>query len=195
EAPDLELCEPLVSELLERPAPPERERLVQLRGGGLRIDLFRLLEERVETINVELIAFDPEEVPRCFRLDALLAQHSAQLRDVDLECLPSRFGRLLAPECVDQAVGRDNLVRIQQQHGEQAPLFRTAHVERSLAVEHLERTENPKLHRSLPRADRSTGSEGAQAATRRAPCRAARPLPCRSSPARGPCRAGSRASS
>jgi len=108
-----------------------------------------LLEERLEAVEVELVAVDSEEVPRCFRLEALLAEHSAELRDVDLDRFPSRLGRLLTPESVEQAVARDDLVGIQQQHCEQASLFRPAHIERPLAVEHFEWTENPKLHARL----------------------------------------------
>ena len=62
-----------------------------------------------------------------------VAELLAQPRDVDLELLRGRRRRRLAPQLVDQPIGRDDLVGVQQQDREQRALLhrRRARSERS----------------------------------------------------------------
>ena len=50
----------------------------------------------------------------------------AQMRDVTLEHVRRRLRRRVAPEVVDQAVRRDDLVRVQEEKREHCPLLRAA---------------------------------------------------------------------
>jgi len=52
---------------------------------------------------------------------------------------------MLAPELVDKALGRDGLVRPEQQHGQERALVSPAQRDRHLPVEDLEGTEDPEL--------------------------------------------------
>jgi hypothetical protein len=54
---------------------------------------------------------------------------------------------LFTPECVDQLVVGDNLIRSQEQSGQQHPLLWGAERERLPILDHFERPENPELHR------------------------------------------------
>src|SRR5262249_50752748 len=55
------------------------------------------------------------------------------------------------PRRIDESVGGDDLVRVQQQAGEQGALLVTTEVERLSLLDHLERAEDAKLHRRSPR--------------------------------------------
>lgn len=58
-----------------------------------------------------------------------------------------RSGRsLLAPQRVDENVGGDDTIGVQQQRGEQRPLFAAAEGKPSTALDDLESTEKPELH-------------------------------------------------
>src|SRR5205085_4617067 len=54
-------------------------------------------------------------------------------------------GRLLAPERVDDPVGRDDPVHVEQKQGEKGALLLSAELQRLAFVGHLERPENPKF--------------------------------------------------
>ena len=55
-------------------------------------------------------------------------------------------GGFVLPERIDQPVAGHDLVRIEQQHGEQGTLLRAAEVERLPVGDHLQRAEDPELH-------------------------------------------------
>jgi hypothetical protein len=76
------------------------------------------------------------------------AEHLAQTREVHLQRLAARLRRSLLPEGVDQAVGGDDLVRVQEQDREQRPLLGAADVHLPPVLDDLERAENPELHRA-----------------------------------------------
>jgi hypothetical protein len=54
---------------------------------------------------------------------------------------------VLSPQCLDQPIGRDDPIRVQEKHREERPLLGAADVDRPLVGDDLERPENPKLHR------------------------------------------------
>jgi hypothetical protein len=56
---------------------------------------------------------------------------------------------MLTPDGVKQRIGRDDLVRPQQQHGQKRPLSRTAEFDKAPVVRDLERPENPELQHSF----------------------------------------------
>jgi hypothetical protein len=139
EAGDLRLGEALIGKLGQRRPAPERECLARA-----------LLGQALEAIEIELALGDPQAVARCLRREAILAERSAQLRDVHLKRLLGRLRRCLLPDGVDQAVGGDDLVRVQEQNRKQGALLRPAQIELPPVLEHLEGAEDQKLH-SAPR--------------------------------------------
>ncbi len=55
----------------------------------------------------------------------------------------------LAPDAVDQPVESDHLVRLQKQQCQNCPLLRSAKLEDTSVVAHLERSEDSKFHAAL----------------------------------------------
>ena len=146
-AEDLGLEERLRGEVCERGPPPQRERVSQerrrLRGRGRS----GLLDEPLEAKQVELIGGDLQEVPVLTRDDRLARRNRlAQAGDVVLERVRRRPRRAGAPELVDQAVGRDHLVRMREQDREERPLACAAECEPAPVVCNLQRAEDPELH-------------------------------------------------
>ena len=80
--------------------------------------------------------------------DAVGAEDLPQAGDVVLHRVDGGLRRLEAPELVDQAVDRNNLVRVGEQEGEQRPLPAASKRDRHAVVENLERAEDPELHRA-----------------------------------------------
>ena len=72
-----------------------------------------------------------------------------QFRDVDVDGLSRRRGRRNPPELVDQALARHELVRVQEQNAEDESLFQRPESDRVPVLEHLERTEDSKLHHAV----------------------------------------------
>ena len=77
-------------------------------------------------------------------------QGLAQPRDVHLDDLCGARRLLVRPELVDELFARDDLVRVDEEQGEDAALLAPADVEHALPVDDLERAEDPKVH-VLPR--------------------------------------------
>ena len=65
-------------------------------------------------------------------------------------------GGTVAPELVDEPIARDRLAAVEDEQRENAPLPRSAECQDPLALEHLERTENPEVERARQRGERTT---------------------------------------
>ena len=63
------------------------------------------------------------------------------------------LGRVVLPERVDQPVGGDDLVRMQQQDRQERALLRAADIELATVLEHLQRTKNPEFHAVFAQRD------------------------------------------
>jgi hypothetical protein len=151
---DLRLREGLEAEVGERLPPPEVECLPQSHRspGGIstRPELAAGLHELLEAVEIELTGGELDEIARSTGANTLGAERLTQPGDVDLERLPRGLGRALSPELVDQALGADDLVGVQEQDRQRRSLL--AGAERDLAVAvlpNLERPEDPELHRVL----------------------------------------------
>ncbi len=122
---DLGQRERLPGEVGERRSLPQRECCPQGLGRtgwvarGQRRAAF--LAEALKLERVDGIELDGEAVPRRHRLEGPLGQPLSDLRDVHLDGVPRRLGRVVAPESVDQAVAGDNGVGLQKQDREQSP--------------------------------------------------------------------------
>lgn len=66
----------------------------------------------------------------------------AEMRDVALEHVHRRLWRRVAPDLIDQPVGRDDLIRVQEEQRENSPLLRAAERERSPIRSDLERAQD-----------------------------------------------------
>jgi hypothetical protein len=146
QAGNLGLRKRLVREVGKGPSSPQRKSHPRL----------PIVEEPLEALEVELPLADPQPVAGRLRLDPLPAEQLAQLRDVDLQSFPTCFRRLLLPQRIDQPVGRDDLVRVQEQNRQQRPLLGATNVDRPIPLEYLERPEDSELHSR----DRTTRSDG-----------------------------------
>jgi hypothetical protein len=78
-------------------------------------------------------------------LGGAVCERSAQLQDVVLDDLRGRRRRPLAPELVDDAVGRDHLVAMEEEQCEQGALLAAPERDLPLALTNLERPENAEV--------------------------------------------------
>ena len=80
---------------------------------------------------------------------------------MDAHGLQGRWRSSLAPELLDQAFARDDLVVVEQQDRERRALLSPAKPDGSAGVDNLKRPEDPKLHLQPP-PDASTGRSRSQ---------------------------------
>src|SRR5439155_26064853 len=73
-------------------------------------------------------------------------EQAAKLGDIDLDDLRGGRRPVLAPELLDEPVGGDDLVRVQEEDGQERALLASAEPERSVLLDDLQRAEYPKLH-------------------------------------------------
>src|SRR5215204_282996 len=157
EAGNLALDEGLEGDVVERPATPQRERLLQLRGrvlGPAPLQLAPSLRQQpLEAVRVETFRLEPQLVT------ALAGDHQtvrivarsggerlAQAGDVNLHGLGRGGRRALPPELVDQPVGAECLVGVQQKQRQQCALLAPAERDRAALVESLKRAEDAEVH-------------------------------------------------
>jgi hypothetical protein len=137
----------------QRRAAEQLEAGAQLRGGG------RLVAGRAQAAGVVEVALEALEVERAGRqLDRVAAgpggdrlslpQLLPQLGDVHLERLDGGGRRMLAPQLVDQAVGRHDAVAVlEQQHGEQRAPLGPGDRDLPAGPDDPQRPQDPELHR------------------------------------------------
>ena len=138
----LGLREGVVAEVGERRAAPQLER-----GGerghrrGRVACVRRLVDHALEARAVELAGTDPQDVPARARGQRLARrlEHLSQLRHVHLKRLLRARGGVLSPQLVDQAVARHDLVRVQQEDGQQRALLGAPKADGAVPQAHLER--------------------------------------------------------
>ena len=128
EARDLGLGKRLVRELGQRFAAPEGERLPELGRRSRRLRFHEIPafgRKPLEPPGVDSLVVDPEHVPRRLRREHATVFWVDSLAQPGNEVLQHlrRSGRaLLAPELLDQAVARHDLVGVKREEGEQRPL-------------------------------------------------------------------------
>ena len=154
EAGDLGLRERLVRKVGERRAAPEIQRLAQLARRPLGVGHTRLVRQALEACHVKLGAVDAQDVTRRTRHQAAVSEHLAQPRHVELDALGCGRGRRRAPEVVEQAVDRDDLVGVQQKHRQQRALLAAADHQYAIALEHLQWAQQPEFHGGMQRVSR-----------------------------------------
>ena len=139
----------------KRSAVPERLRLPQLGGCELwfpRVErTLAVGRQPLEAGEVELIGCDPQHVAGCQGDEpdlaiAVASQRLAQPRQVGIQRVTGGRGRLFAPQHVNQAVPRDDLVSVEEQYGEQRALLPAPEPKPVAVRPNLERTENAEIH-------------------------------------------------
>ena len=100
---------------------------------------------------------DPNDVAGRSGRQHVLRQRLAKSRDVDPQCGGGALGRVLAPELVDQPVGRNDLVGVEEEEGEQGPRLAAAQRRGAAFVPQLERSQDPELHLPASRPGTLTG--------------------------------------
>ena len=126
---DLAPRERLVRDVRQRRSAPQRESLAQPSGriGGAPVLQCRgrIADELLEAVEVKLTALHAKLIGVASRLQPLprtVAERTTQLADVVLQHLHGRRGRSLAPQRVDEPVGRYRRVAMQQQEDQDAAL-------------------------------------------------------------------------
>src|SRR5436190_19417111 len=113
----------------------------------------------LEALGIEATRLDAEQVAARagheegagFPLPPARLERLAELRDVDLERAHRRRRRPRAPEVVDEAIGRDDPVRVQQEDRKERPLLGRCERDTTTVVADLQWPEDAELHLySLP---------------------------------------------
>src|SRR6266545_5120692 len=147
EPEQLALGERLVAEVGKRVAAPQRQCLAQPRRPLLGlVGPPRRHHQRLEAGQVQLAGIDPQPIAGRVGPDPLRAEQLAQRGDVAVQRRRGAGRRRLPPERLDEPVGADHLVPVQEQHRQQGALLRPPRGEVAVAVEDLERTEDRELH-------------------------------------------------
>ena len=137
-----------------RPA-EEAERLAEgggglgeVAGGALAPGV---LDVTFEAIEVEGAGRQLHRVAGRLGHDRLvLAEHAPELRDVHLQRLGGRRGRLVAPQLVDQPVGGDHAVAMaEQERGQQRALLGARHGDLAAGRGHAQRSQDREVHSGL----------------------------------------------
>ena len=162
---DLALGERLISEVTERGPTPHRQRTLERRGrplGAARRQLRpSLCYQPLEAMHVQPLRIELELVTVVARDQQAIGtvavgERLAQSGDVDLECLGGRRRRSSAPQLLDQPIGAQRLVRVQQEQREQRLLLAAADRDDTAFVDDFERSENVKVHPGRP-SDTASG--------------------------------------
>jgi hypothetical protein len=115
EARNLGLRERLERELGERRPTPERQCLAEHSRPSFGRAFWRLPDEPLEAVGVDVVPIDGEYVPRRTRHQQLGAERLAQLGDEVLKRTDGGLGGRRAPELLDETVGRDHLAGSQRE--------------------------------------------------------------------------------
>ena len=137
----------------QRRATPQCERVPKELSCGIRLTrcgtLVGVGGQPLRTQRVEALGLEREPVTTGHggdRIPAVAPERLAQLGQVDADGLPRRRRRRRAPQVVDQPLGRDHLVRTQEQNRQDRSLFQRPERNRRPAVKHFERPEDPEFH-------------------------------------------------
>ena len=148
------LGEALAAEVGERRPAPQLERLVQTEGrllcltGGERRS--PILDEPLETPQVEVVVLDPHEIAGEARGERVASDHTPETVDVRFDQARGGGARLLAPELLGEQLRGDDLAGVEEQKREQRALPIARELNWSAVAPDFERAKNRKLHRSSP---------------------------------------------
>jgi hypothetical protein len=145
ESRDLCSSERLLGKVLECGASPELQRTPEECCRSVGRLVLRVFDQAFEAAEVNLFRRGSEEVARRARDDRVFAQRLPQPGHIYLERLRRGGGRALAPEPVDERIGRDDVPHAKDEHCENAPLLVAAEVEQTVARFDLQCSEDPEV--------------------------------------------------
>ena len=146
---NLVLRERLERQVGERLTPPQRQRFRERLCALLGELSACTFEQLVELHHVELLRSHTQPVPGRPRLDEAHAEELAQVRDAVLKRRDRPARLFVAPERVQQRVGRHDLVRMEEQHREQGPFAPRAQLQQAVVVLDFDGPEDPELEHRL----------------------------------------------
>ena len=148
EARRLRLDELLVRKVCERRSAPERKSRAERRRAIGRLLPRSTCQEPLELEQIELARPHLQQVPGapCLQRVPRGPECLPKVGDVDLDRLCGGPGQLVRPELLRESIGRDDLVRMEEQNRERRALPRCAEVEAAVTVERFERPEHLKPH-------------------------------------------------
>jgi hypothetical protein len=140
----------MLGQVIERTSAPEGERpteRVRRPREVVRHPAACLVDEPPEDHQVDVRGVGMDRVaPRAMH-DPLGPEDLPEVLHVCLERLSRRGGRIVAPDGVDQPLGRDDPTPFEQEVRHDDALLRAAERDASVALVHLERSEEQELHR------------------------------------------------
>jgi len=146
---DLGLREWLPGKVGERCAAPEREggaesvRSARCVPGSERASPFLAQADELE--HVDGVRLDDQSITGRCRLEGAFRHQLPELRDVNLEGIARRVGRLVAPQRVDEAIARDDTICIQEQNRQQGAPFLASERDGLAVRAHGDGTEEAEL--------------------------------------------------
>ncbi|HKH04261.1 MAG TPA: hypothetical protein VKA65_03790 [Acidimicrobiales bacterium] len=153
--PSLELEEPVVAHVGEGLAPPQAQCPAQRVGGGRGLAPAErdapLGGEVGEGEGVDVVGAEGEGVAVRPEHQRLAPQRPPGLRHPGLEGVGHAAGQVVAPQQLDEAVGRHDLAAVERQHRHQRLLLGAGQRDGPLAIGHQERPEHTDPHRPTVR--------------------------------------------
>ena len=138
-------------EVGERPTAPQRQRVAQLLLAEAAGGLNALPDQPFGGGDIRVHPTRIEQVPRRARHDRVAAaQHLAQVRDVALQSIQRRRGRLVAPDHVGEPVVADDVTTLQREYRQHRLTAQPAHRPGRSVSNHVNWPEKPYLHPPRP---------------------------------------------
>jgi hypothetical protein len=109
------------------------------------------VDERAEAVDVELVGLQLEHVGRALGLQDRVRERPPQTRDVDVDGLRRLVRTGLGPQHLDELLGRDGLVAVEQERGQELSRLAAADRERLTGAARHERAEEAELDAGLSR--------------------------------------------
>src|SRR5712691_6647246 len=165
----------------QRLPPPQRQRVAQLLLAGAIGGLDALPDQLFGGGDIRVYPPRIEQVPRRARHDRVTAaQHLAQVRDVALQSIQLRHGRLVAPDHIGEPVVADDVTALQREYRQDRLATQPADRPERSVDNHVNWPEKPYPHPPLPRPEvrpplpkRTTRLSGSGIQNRTAPWSAA----------------------
>ena len=150
----LRLVDGLAGEIRERLPAPEIEPAAEVFGRigspprGESRDA--LVDEALEPAEVERRRVEMEAIARAVALDPFAAERASKPVHVHLQRGDRRARRLGSPERVDEAVPRNDRVRVQEQERQQGALLRGSERHGAVVSDDLDRAQDAEFHARRP---------------------------------------------
>jgi hypothetical protein len=145
ETTDLALCELLVTDVHQRRAAPEPERLVEQANLLNDTRAAGSVEQSLEAERIDAVLGNGKDIAAVGRLEHVAAECATQTRDHVVERRSCRRRSTVAPQVVDQLIGGAKLARMQKQGQDERPKQLASQRAHTISIDYLERAEDAEL--------------------------------------------------